>query len=534
MWSFDRGSAWLSPNGDGVNDQLVLAARLSERLPARVVVRNAAGTAVWSSTITADIVRFAWDFKTASGALVPDGAYTWTFRAKDAWGNAGASRSGSFTLDHTSPVTKAVVASTAGKSGWSVSPVTVKLTASDKRSGVASSWWRLGSGASHRYGTSAVVSADGTSTLGFRSLDKAGNREGWHTLTVKIDRTPPVIKTTLKGVASLVAGTWRSAVAITPAISDATSGVGAKTVSVDGAPAAALGANPVSVTKDGAHTVVLTASDVAGNKTTTTLAFTIDTKAPIVTLPDASPTPPLVTPNGDGISDAVTLPYRVSEAGTLKAVITAPTGTKVVRTITAQVPAGAGQLVWDGRNEKGVVVPDGRYTVAFTATDAPGNAGAAATQPVDVYAALASVARDTGLFYPQDADALASRATVTFSLRSAAKVSISVLDAQGTVVRRAMTDKALAAGAVTWRWNGKVDGGASALKSLPHRGLGHQRHAARLAGAHRGRHGGPADGVGDERNAQQGVHAPPPSAPRRSRLLRSSVHQRDRPRGPSR
>jgi flagellar hook assembly protein FlgD len=461
-WSFDQSASWLSPNGDGTNDALVLAARLSESVPAKVVVRNAAGTAVWSSTVTSDLLRFAWDLKTAAGVLVPDGAYTWTFRAKDAWGNAGVSRSGAFTIDHTAPLTKAASASTAGKNGWSVSPVTVKLTATDSRSGVASSWWRLGSGALHRYGSSAVVSADGTYTFGFRSMDRAGNRETWRTLTVKIDRTPPSIKTALKGTSSLVAGTWRSAVAITPTIADATAGVAGKSVSIDGAPATALGASPVTVSKDGVHTLVFAATDAAGNRTSATVTLTIDTTAPVVTLPDASPTPPLVTPNGDAISDSVSLPYSVSEAGTLKAVITAPDGVKVVRTITAPVSAGDGKLVWDGRNDKGAVVPDGRYTVALVGTDAPGNAGTAVTETVDVYSALASVARDAALFYPQDADALASRTTVTFTLRSAATVTISVLDAKGTDVRKAMTAKALPAGPVTWRWNGKVDGGAYA------------------------------------------------------------------------
>jgi hypothetical protein len=105
-------------------------------------------------------------------------------------------------------------------------------------------------------------------------------------------------------------------------------------------------------------------------------------------------------------------------------------------------------------------VPDGRYTVSFTATDLPGNRGTAVSEPVDVYAALAAVTRDTGLFYPQDGDALASRATVTFTLRSAATVTITVVDAQGRAVRTPITAKAYPKGTVTWQWNGKDDDGA--------------------------------------------------------------------------
>ena len=458
-WSLDQSGPWLSPNGDGIADGLVVAARLSEPDAASLSVRNAAGATVWTASQTNDIVRFAWDLRTSSGSLVPDGAYTWTLRAKDTWGNPGVSKTGSFIIDHTAPVTRAAASSTAGRNGWSVSPVTFTLTASDVRSGVASTWWRIGTGTARRYGRPALVTADGTWSFGFRSLDRAGIREAWRTVTVKIDRTPPSIKTVVAGTASLVSGTWRSAVTLTPTIIDRVSGVAAKSVSVDGKAAVSLGTSPVVVAKEGAHTVVLVATDLAGNRASTTVTFTIDTTAPVVKLSGASPTPQTVTPNGDGVTETVTLPYTVSEAGTVKAMITAPDGRTIVRTINASVAAGAQTLAWDGRNDAGKVVPDGRYTVSLAARDLPGNKGAAATAPVDVYAALSSVARDTGLFYAQDGDKLASRTTVTFSLRSTATVTITVVDAAGHVVRAPVTAKAYPAGVVTWRWTAKGDDG---------------------------------------------------------------------------
>jgi flagellar hook assembly protein FlgD len=458
--SLDRSGPWLSPNSDGTADGLVVAARLSEPVAASLSVKNAAGTTVWTASQTNDIVRFAWDLRSASGSLVPDGTYTWTLRAKDTWGNSGVNKSGSFTIDHTAPVTKAAISSTAGRNGWSVSPATVTLTATDARSGVASTWWRLGTGTAKRYGGSALVTADGTRSFGYRSVDRAGIREAWRTVVVKIDRTPPVIKTALAGTASLVAGTWRSAVSLTPRITDTTAGVAAKTVSVDGKAAVSLGTSPVVVAKEGAHALVLVATDLAGNRATTTVTFTIDTTAPIVKLPGTSPAPPTVTPNGDGVTDTVTLPYTVSEAGTVKALITAPDGSTVVRTINATVAAGHQTLVWDGRNDAGKAVHDGRYTVTLAARDLPGNKGAAVSEPVDVYAALSSLARDTSLFYAQDADKLASRATFTFTLRSAATVTIAVVDAAGKVVRAPVTAKAFPAGPITWRWTAKADDGS--------------------------------------------------------------------------
>ena len=141
--------------------------------------------------------------------------------------------------------------------------------------------------------------------------------------------------------------------------------------------------------------------------------------------------------------------------------MTAPDGKAVVRTLTAKVAAGPQTVTWDGRNDAGKVVPDGRYTVSITATDLPGNTGTAASEPVDVYAALASLARDTGLFYAQDGDRLATRTTVTFTLRSPATVTVAVLDSTGKAVRKPMTGKAHAAGLVTWRWNATADDGSS-------------------------------------------------------------------------
>ena len=106
---------------------MVVAARVSEVAAVSLVVKNAAGTTVRSASISGDIVRFAWDMRTSAGTLVPDGDYGWTLRARDSWGNATATRTGSFTVDGTPPVSKASTASTAGQGGWSVTPVTVTL-----------------------------------------------------------------------------------------------------------------------------------------------------------------------------------------------------------------------------------------------------------------------------------------------------------------------------------------------------------------------------------------------------------------------
>lgn len=460
-WTLDQSAAMLSPNADGTSDGLVVAVRVSEVAATSLTVRNAAGTSVWSQGITGDIVRFAWDLHASTGALVPDGTYTWSFRARDSWGNTGVSRTGTFIVDATPPVSTASAASTAGRNGWIVSPVTVTLTARDATSGVGSLWWRVDGGTATRYATAARFTGDGTRVFEYRAIDRAGIRETWHALTFKIDATPPTIALALSGTAGLAAGTWRGPVTVTPKIADATSGVGAKSVSVDGATAVALGTATVVVGGDGPHTVRVAATDLAGNTTSSTSSFTIDTVAPSIDLPPAPPTIPLVTPNGDGVSETVSIHYAVSEAGGVTAVVAGAGGTPV-RTLAATVAAGAQVLAWDGRTAAGAPVHDGRYTITLTPRDAAGNVGAPVTAEVAVYSALAAVTRSPTLFFPQDGDALAPRSTVSFRLLAPAKVTIVVLDASGAVVRTGMTARSLPAGGATWTWNGKTTAGTYA------------------------------------------------------------------------
>ena len=84
----------------------------------------------------------------------------------------------------------------------------------------------------------------------------------------------------MTGTAGDAGGTWRSAVTLKPTFTDATSGVAGRLVSIDGGPATALSGGSVVVEPDGAHVVAFTATDAAGNQSTTSRSFVIDTVAP--------------------------------------------------------------------------------------------------------------------------------------------------------------------------------------------------------------------------------------------------------------
>lgn len=91
------------------------------------------------------------------------------------------------TADQTPPVTTAAL-----PSGWQNQDVTVILSATDENSGVAATYWQLGTNPVQQ-GTSLVIRTEGIHSLSFWSVDNAGNAESPKTVTVQIDKMSPSI-----------------------------------------------------------------------------------------------------------------------------------------------------------------------------------------------------------------------------------------------------------------------------------------------------------------------------------------------------
>ena len=72
------------------------------------------------------------------------------------------------------------------------SGVTVTLDASDNRSGVAATYYSIDNGATWQLSAgSFVVTAEGTTTILYLSMDRAGNAEETKSLTVSINKAAP-------------------------------------------------------------------------------------------------------------------------------------------------------------------------------------------------------------------------------------------------------------------------------------------------------------------------------------------------------
>ena len=95
-----------------------------------------------------------------------------------------------FWYDATPPTTTYTITGTPGFADWYRSPVSITLSAVDAGSGVLSTVYRVDGGL-WQTGTALGISAEGTHTVQFYSIDQAGNSEPLRTLTVKIDTRAP-------------------------------------------------------------------------------------------------------------------------------------------------------------------------------------------------------------------------------------------------------------------------------------------------------------------------------------------------------
>ncbi len=210
---------------------------------------------------------------------------------------------------------------------------------------------------------------------------------------------------------------------------------------------------------DGTFTWRLEATDDWGNSLTDAHgSIVVDTTAPTLTLGGSTDEVPTFTPNGDGKSDQISFQVGSSEPGVVTASV--KNGSDSTIDVLSVGVSGSAAVAWDGRKSNGAYAPDGRYDLAFVATDRAGNASKAQVRTVDAYGALRSVASSKALFYPQDGDRLAGHTKFTFALLREATVTWTIVDKTGHVVRSVLADKSLAAGTHTFRWDGRSDGGS--------------------------------------------------------------------------
>jgi hypothetical protein len=117
---------------------------------------------------------------------------------------------------------------------------------------------------------------------------------------------------------------------------------------------------------DGRYTLLVTATPTGGKAVSQQLELVVDR-----TLGSYAVTPAVLSPNGDGISDTLTLSFALA-ADVPARIEIRKAGAVVTGVFAGQLAAGPHVVSWDGLSG-GVRVPDGTYDAVVTVTDALGD-----------------------------------------------------------------------------------------------------------------------------------------------------------------
>ncbi len=227
--------------------------------------------------------------------IPPDGkTYTYVVTASDRLHNESAA-SNQITVihqtDRDAPVTTAKLEGER-RGGWFISDVTLKLTAADAQSGIERTEYSLNGGSQWQlYREPLLINKEGSHTVAFRSVDKAGNMEPPQSVVVSIDKTPPLVQMVGTG-----GYTVDQRVLVVCTATDTVSGI------VYSSCGEAIIDQPAYRLPLGTGTVTATAQDQAGHTTVTSATYTVQVTYGSL----ANVTRQLVTgPGGHGIVNSL-------------------------------------------------------------------------------------------------------------------------------------------------------------------------------------------------------------------------------------
>ncbi len=242
---------------------------------------------------------------TSGTVISAEGTTTVSYCSVDSVGNTEGVKTATVRIDESAPVT-----TDDAPTGWVRDAVTVHLVASDPFSGVDKTYYSLdGTDPSVVATSGTVISAAGTTTVSYCSVDSVGNTEGVKTAIVRIDESAPV--TTDDAPAG-----WQDApVILHLSAVDTISGVATTTYALNGGTATAYPTEGVSISTEGTNTIRYRSTDAADNtESTKTVTIKIDDTAPVTTSntsPSYTSTATISLLATDAMSGVSTTHYRL-------------------------------------------------------------------------------------------------------------------------------------------------------------------------------------------------------------------------------
>jgi flagellar hook assembly protein FlgD/outer membrane protein OmpA-like peptidoglycan-associated protein len=440
--------SYISPNGDGVQDALVVPVRITDSRYIQeyvLSIKDAAGSTVrsirdreaWpagggSREVGRRFVyslkdvkvpgELVWDGRTDSGQIVVDGTYTFTIEATDDNGNQARTLEFSVVVDNTRPSARAtaparrapLIFSPDGNGEKDDFPISLETSKEDRwlasimDAGGASlrSWEFLDSAPTTLVwdgrDMDGTIVPDGLYSFLIQATDRAGNRgqAGIEAIVVNTQRAPIGVSVK-QGAFSPNGDGIMDTIAIAPYVPIRAAIYTWTLAVVDEAGRVMWNANGEGLEgfqdqfefngkdstgktlPEGRYRARLTVVyDNGHNPESWSAPFELDINAPTVSAA-VLPWPTghtgsdtlIFSPDGDGRKDS----FAISQTGSVEALwlaeILDSSGTSVRHwEFRSMAP---GNLVWDGRNQAGTLVPDGIYSYTIKAEDRAGNKGIA-------------------------------------------------------------------------------------------------------------------------------------------------------------
>ncbi|MEM4292543.1 MAG: DNRLRE domain-containing protein [Thermoplasmata archaeon] len=216
------------------------------------------------------------------GVKISPGIHTFEYQVKNGAGLITAN-STEIKMDIQKPVSTAKLKGELGKYEWYKSNVWVNLSAEDDISGIGEIAYRFGEGYDWQiYSEEIYLSTDGIITLEYRAVDAAGNIEEVHSMTIKIDATPPTTQYNISG--KMGSNNWyTSSVTLKLLPQDHTSGLSVTWIKI-GSSGNWARYDSERQFNDGSYEIFFYSEDTAGNKEEEkNISFKIDTRAPEIT-----------------------------------------------------------------------------------------------------------------------------------------------------------------------------------------------------------------------------------------------------------
>lgn len=234
------------------------------------VVQGSVDNVTWTTISSGAVATKDW--QTLASSAQQTYRYIRIYNQGNWFGNMAEVR---FHADVVAPVTLSDA-----PQGWMTGDVVVTLSATDNNSGVADTFYTMGSTAVQS-GTRVSIITEGANDLIFWSEDKAGNIESINHRVINIDKTAPVVQLSALDVPVTNGGTIEDYQTLDIQWVDAVSGVGFVEVRLDGMLITndpAQNTTSVAVAgKLGSHQIVVVAEDKAGNRQEQTFAINVVT-----------------------------------------------------------------------------------------------------------------------------------------------------------------------------------------------------------------------------------------------------------------